>query len=77
MTDRLPVLSGRQVIRALERGGFEVVHPKGSHHILRHSNDRSRRTVVPVHGKEDLRRGLLRQILSDVRLSVDEFLELL
>lgn len=74
---RLPAVSGRAVVRALERGKFIVVRVKGSHHVVHHKHDSSRRTVVPVHGNEDLGRGLLRQILSDLALSVDEFLELL
>ena len=63
-------------MRALERGGFVVIRIKGSHHVMRHSIDRSRTTVVPVHGNEDLGRSLLRKILSDVRLTVDEFIAL-
>jgi predicted RNA binding protein YcfA (HicA-like mRNA interferase family) len=38
----LPALSGRDVIAALERGGFEVIRTKGSHRFLRHRNDPSR-----------------------------------
>ena len=73
---RLPVLTGRQVVRALERGGFVVIRTKGSHHVMRHSADPARTTVVPVHGNEDLGRPLLRKILSDVRLTADEFVAL-
>ena len=73
---RLPVLSGRQVVRALERGGFIVIRTKGSHHVMRHRADPTRTTVVPVYGHEDLGRPLLRKILSDVCLTVDEFVTL-
>jgi predicted RNA binding protein YcfA (HicA-like mRNA interferase family) len=45
----LPALSGRAVITALEWADFEVIQIKGSHHFLRHRNDPSRQTVVPVH----------------------------
>ena len=51
---RLPIVTGRQLIRALERGGFNVIRIKGSHHFLRHFDDPTRQTVVPVHGSEDL-----------------------
>jgi predicted RNA binding protein YcfA (HicA-like mRNA interferase family) len=74
---RLPTLTGRQVLRALERGGFSVIRIKGSHHFVRHDVDPTRHTVVPVHGNEDLGRPLLRKILSDVSLTVDEFIPLL
>ncbi|MBS0241550.1 MAG: type II toxin-antitoxin system HicA family toxin [Proteobacteria bacterium] len=74
---RLPVVTGRQVVRALTRGGFSVVRIKGSHHFLRHDTDPSRQTVVPVHGSEDLGRALLGKILRDVGLTIEEFAELL
>ena len=73
---RLPVMSGRQVVRVLERGDFVVIRTKGSHHVMRHVTDPTRTTVVPVHGNEDLGRPLLRKILSDVCLTVDEFIAL-
>ena len=74
---RLPIVTGRQVVRALERGGFNVIRIKGSHHFLRHSDDPTRQTVVPVHGSEDLGRAILRKILNDVGLSVDALIALL
>lgn len=44
---QLPSLTGREVIAALGKIGFEVARVRGSHHILIH--DDGRRTVVPVH----------------------------
>jgi predicted RNA binding protein YcfA (HicA-like mRNA interferase family) len=49
MSGRLPSLRGEAVIRALKKAGFNVVRIKGSHHILEHTDDPARRTVVPVH----------------------------
>jgi predicted RNA binding protein YcfA (HicA-like mRNA interferase family) len=72
----LPALSGRAVIAALERAGFEVIRTKGSHHFLRHRNDPGRQTVVPVH-RNDLPPGTLRAILRQARLSRARFLDLL
>jgi predicted RNA binding protein YcfA (HicA-like mRNA interferase family) len=77
MSPCLPAVSGRRVVRALESGGFRVVRIKGSHHIIEHPDDSKRRAVIPVHGNEDLGRGLLRQIIDDVGLTVEQFLELL
>ncbi|HQU92894.1 MAG TPA: type II toxin-antitoxin system HicA family toxin [Pyrinomonadaceae bacterium] len=65
-----PSLSGKQLIRILSRFGFEVVRIKGSHHFLRHADGRT--TVIPVHNNEDIGKGLLRKILSDCDLSVDD-----
>ena len=59
----LPRVGGRELIKALGRGGFEVVLIKGSHHVLRHVDGRI--TVVPVHGSETIGPGLLAKILRD------------
>ncbi len=49
---RLPRLTGRQVIAALSKAGFEDIRAKGSHHFLRHPDGRA--TVVPVHSGESI-----------------------
>ncbi|MCC5639570.1 type II toxin-antitoxin system HicA family toxin [Nostoc sp. CHAB 5844] len=72
---KLPSLTGRKVITALEKVGFEVARIRGSHHILIHSD--GRRTVVPVHSGETIGSGLLAQILRDCQLNREEFRELL
>jgi predicted RNA binding protein YcfA (HicA-like mRNA interferase family) len=72
----LPALPGRAILTALERAGFEVTRTKGSLHFLRHRDDASRQTVVPVHRK-DLPPGTLRAILRQARLSRTQFLDLL
>ncbi len=69
-----PSLSGKKVIKILFEFDFEVVRIKGSHHFLRHPDGRT--TVIPVHRNEDLGRGLLRKILSDCDLTIDELLKL-
>lgn len=71
----LPVLSARALIDALRRAGFEVVRQKGSHVRLRHPDGRV--VTVPVHPGQDLGRGLLRKILRDAELPVEELLRLL
>jgi predicted RNA binding protein YcfA (HicA-like mRNA interferase family) len=77
MSGRLPALRGAAVVYALEKAGFVVVRIKGSHHIMEHGDDPARRTVVPVHAGRDVKRGLLRKIIDDAGLSVDEFSDLL
>jgi predicted RNA binding protein YcfA (HicA-like mRNA interferase family) len=73
----LPSLKAVDVIRALRKAGFEVARIKGSHHVLRHREDPRRGTVVPVHAGHDIKRGLLRKIISDAGLTVDQFKALL
>ena len=71
MSDRLPTLKGSEVVRALEKLGFRVVRRRGSHVRLKHPDGRA--VTVPVHAGEDLDRGLLRKILREAQISVDEF----
>ena len=76
MTDRLPSLRAREVIRALERAGFVVSRTSGSHCRLIHAADPARKITVPVHNI-DFKRGTLRAIISQSGLSVADFLALL
>ena len=76
MNPKLPVVSGRQVVRALERVGYRVVRQRGSHIRLRDKSDPNHLPVtVPDH--RALKPGLLRQILRDANLTVEEFVALL
>jgi predicted RNA binding protein YcfA (HicA-like mRNA interferase family) len=76
LSPKLPVVSGRQVIRVLERQGYQVVRQRGSHIRLRDESDPEHLPVtVPDH--RNLKPGLLRQILRDANLTVDEFVNLL
>jgi len=70
---RLPRLKGRELIRILQTLGFEVVRSRGSHFLLRHEDGRT--TTVPVHSGETLGPGLLRSILRDVELTVDDLVK--
>ena len=72
---KLPVLKPTELVRLLERLGFERIRQKGSHLYLRHPDGRA--TVVPMHRGEDIPPGLLRSILHDIELTREEFLNLL
>lgn len=72
---KLPRLTGQQMIAALGRAGFQVVHVKGSHHFLSHPD--GRRTVVPVHRGEAIGPGLMSKILRDCEMSREEMTALL
>lgn len=71
---RLPTVSGEEVVRALQRAGFEIRGQRGSHVKLRKSEAT---VVVPVHGGRDIRRGTLRGILRDAGLTSEDFVSLL
>jgi predicted RNA binding protein YcfA (HicA-like mRNA interferase family) len=69
---KLPVLSGKELIKALEQDGFQIVRQKGSHVSL-HKGDF--RTVVPLHS--DLSKGTLLGILKQCGLTKEKLIELL
>ena len=76
MNQRLPALTARDVIRALERAGFVVARQSGSHCRLVHAADPARKITVPVHSG-DLKRGTLRAIIAQAGFTVEQFIALL
>ena len=71
---KLVTISGREMCKILEELGFEKIHGKGSHVRFKHHD--GRRTVVPIHGNENLGKGLLREILRQINLNKEEYEEL-
>jgi predicted RNA binding protein YcfA (HicA-like mRNA interferase family) len=67
---KLPVISGREVVRALERAGFVQVGIKGSHCKLVH-DERHLTVIVPLH-RRALPRGTLVSILRQAGMSADD-----
>lgn len=76
MSERLPAVSGKQVVKALEAKGWYVKRVRGSHHILRHPNIPDA-IPIPVHGNRTVKAGTLGNILRVAGLSRSEFRELL
>ncbi len=59
---------------ALQKAGFYVSRQKGSHITLRRDDPKGRVTV-PNH--KAIKPGMLRRIINDAGLTVEEFIELL
>ena len=72
MTYKLPPFNARRVISVLMRHGFALDRQTGSHAVFIHPD--GRRTTVPIHAKRDLGKGLLRQIMRDAELTLDDML---
>jgi len=70
---KIPTISGKIIVKALEKIGYCVVRQKGSHIRLHHKDRRP--ITVPNH--KILGKGLLRKILRDAELTTEEFLKLL
>ena len=73
---KLLSLNARKVVRALKHAGFIEDRQKGSHLILIHPETKAR-TVVPMHPGRTLKEPLLRAIIRDADLSVDDFIRFL
>lgn len=69
---KLPLLSWREVIKALAEVGFKVVRQRGSHIIIMKGE-----RVVPVPRHDQIKRGLLLEIIAEAGLTKEEFLRLL
>jgi predicted RNA binding protein YcfA (HicA-like mRNA interferase family) len=73
VSEKLPVLSGREIVKILTKIGFIPVRQRGSHVFLRHPD--GRRTVVPMH--DEVNRSTLMDILSEIKLGKEEFMKLI
>jgi predicted RNA binding protein YcfA (HicA-like mRNA interferase family) len=60
-----------EVKRVLESLGFVCIRQSGSHLVFHHSDGRW--TTVTMHKGKDSGKGLLRKILKDVKINVDQF----
>lgn len=71
---KLPVVSARECVKALGKKGFYIVRQKGSHITMRRDEPPDRVTI-PNH--KEIKPGMLRRIINDAGLTVDEFNDLL
>ncbi len=76
MSQRLPIVKPREVLRALQRAGFFIHHSTGSHHILKHPDKAEVRGTLAMHNR-DLKRKTLATIIDQAGCTVEEFIELL
>ncbi|OHD62364.1 MAG: hypothetical protein A2014_04885 [Spirochaetes bacterium GWF1_49_6] len=71
---RIPLLSGEEIIRILEKFGFKVLRQKGSHVSLkRETLNGSIGCVVPNH--KEVAAGTLRGILKQAQITLEDFLK--
>lgn len=75
MSGKLPAIKPRELIRALERKGWELDRIRGSHHIMVHPVLK-RVVPVPMHNR-DLKTGTVNGILRIAGISREELRELL
>lgn len=74
MSTKQPVVSGVELVRALERAGFVRVRQAGSHVTLEKGELHA---TVPVHGRRPLAKGTVAGILRSAEMSADDLRGLL
>ena len=67
---QLPVLNGREVVRAFERHGWEIAQQRGSH-IIMVKADKNVTLSIPDH--KEVAKGTLRSLIRSAGLTVEEF----
>lgn len=73
---KLPIISGKRLLKILLKNGHQVIRQRGSHVLIR-KYFANLQTVIPVHANEELGRGMLKSILNDLDLSVEDLLALM
>ncbi len=68
---RLIPISGKEMCKLVEKLGFVFDRQKGSHRVYKHPD--GRKTVVPIHGNEDIILPLLNDIIKQIKLSREEY----
>jgi predicted RNA binding protein YcfA (HicA-like mRNA interferase family) len=75
LSQKLPIVTSSHVIKALEKIDFSFSRQSGSHKIYK--NAKGKRVTVPSHKGKVLHPKVLKSILKDADISLDEFLKLL
>ncbi len=75
MSPRLPRVTAAEIIRVLEKQGFSLSRQSGSHKI--YINEEGNRVTVPFHAGKIIHPKVLKNILADAALSVEDLIKLL
>jgi len=73
MSTKIPIVKVKIFEKLLFAMGFTATRQSGSHVFYRHSDGRY--TTLPHHGNQDLGRPLIRQILREISLSPEQFID--
>lgn len=75
MATKLPVISGKEAVKAFEKAGWKFVRTGSSRHMIMKKEGVITTLSIPDHKVLD--RGLLRSLIRDAYISIDEFRKLL
>jgi predicted RNA binding protein YcfA (HicA-like mRNA interferase family) len=71
MSEKLPRVTANEMIKIVEKLGFRFTRQSGSHKIYK--NAEGKRVTISYHGRKILHPKIVRNILVDTGISVDEF----
>ncbi|MBU1103824.1 MAG: type II toxin-antitoxin system HicA family toxin [Nanoarchaeota archaeon] len=74
---KLPILSGKELIKALAKIGFQHVRTTGSHAILNKIGEEKGKTTVPVPLHREIAKGTLNSIIKQANITREKLFELL
>jgi len=74
MASALPVMNGREVVRAFEKLGWRFVRQKGSHMILVKTGEI---VTLSIPDHSEVAKGTLRKLIRTAGITVDEFLSVM
>ena len=72
---RLPIVGFKTMEKVLLRLGFEPVRQHGSHIFYRHPDGRT--TTLPNHAGRDLARPLIREVLREIDITIEQYNDVL
>jgi len=72
---KLPILSGKKLIKILSKLGFKHIRTKGSHVILNKQDKEKGKITVPVPLHPELAKGTLKSIMRQVGIDLEELLK--
>lgn len=73
---KIPSLTAKKIIKVLRKAGFVKDRQKGSHLVLVNLKTKAR-TVIPIHSGKTIKKPLVKAIINDAKLSVEDFLKML
>jgi predicted RNA binding protein YcfA (HicA-like mRNA interferase family) len=70
---RIPIVDFKKMEKVIINLGFQNTRTKGSHFFYRHPNGRT--TTIPNHPGRDLSRPLIREILREIEITPEKFIQ--
>jgi predicted RNA binding protein YcfA (HicA-like mRNA interferase family) len=75
MSEKIPRLTAGEIVKVLEKCGFAIARQSGSHKIYKNAD--GKRATVPFHAGKILHPKVLKSILNETEISVEDLKRLL